>query len=181
MMSKIRTYGDAVLRGKTVRVQNVDGAIGELVEAMLETMRAHNGIGLAAPQVGRKESLCVVDIPAEANDDPLNRECPMPLVLINPEIIGQSDESCISEEGCLSFPGIYAPIERPAEIKVSYLDRHGGPATLTAQGLLARCIQHEVDHLNGILLSDRMTPFKKIALAGRLKRLRRETRSGKSQ
>jgi len=177
MTLDIRIYGDSVLTRKTVPVKDVDEGLRRLAADMLETMHANNGIGLAAPQVGRQEALCVVEVPpaADIGDDglPLNAGYPFPLVLVNPEIISASEERCSREEGCLSFPGIYAPVERPSVITVTYLDLQGSPATLRAQGLLARCIQHEIDHLNGILISDRMGQLKRIALSGRLKRLRR--------
>ena len=177
MTLEIRTYGDSVLTRNAVPVKAVDDAIRRLAEDMIETMQANNGIGLAAPQVGRHEALCVVAVPPEADTDdsgmPINVGYPYPLVLVNPEIISASEERCTREEGCLSCPDIYAPIERPSVITVTYLDQKGVPSTLRAEGLLARCIQHEIDHLNGILITDRMGQLKRIALSGRLRRLRR--------
>jgi peptide deformylase len=107
----------------------------------------------------------------------LNPDAEMPLVLINPEITWTNDETVLMEEGCLSFPGIYAPIVRPTEAVVRYLDRNGNEQERHARGLLARAIQHEVDHLDGVLIVDRMSRVKKVALSGRLKRLRKETQS----
>lgn len=148
---------------------------------MLETMYAEEGVGLAAEQVGRTESVCVVDVPAAADKDEkgerLNPDVPMPLVLINPKIVEASDETATAEEGCLSFPGIYAPIARPAGVRVRFLDRDGKQREYPLKGLVGRAVQHEMDHLAGVLIVDRMSPVKKIALSGRLKRLRKDTQA----
>ena len=172
-------YGDTVLREKSEPIGEVTLEIRQLAKDMLETMHAERGVGLAAQQVGKTVSLCVVDVPAEYDVDDqgarVNPGVAMPLVLINPDIIRYSEDKQSGEEGCLSFPGLSAPIERSMEITVDYVDLSGRKQQSTVRGFLARAVQHEVDHLNGVLLVDRMSAIKKIALAGQLKRLKRET------
>ncbi len=159
------------------KIEHVDDAIRTLAEDMLETMYAEEGIGLAAPQVGESLSLCVVDVPRDSDRDPdgnpYNPDLLMPLVMVNPDIAWASEHQESREEGCLSLPEIRAPIRRPVEVTVRWSDLDGQLWERTLRGLVARCVQHEVDHLNGILLPDRMSPVHRIALAGRLKRLRR--------
>lgn len=180
MSLAICTYGNPVLRKKAVEVEDVDGDIHELVKDMLETMHAERGVGLAAEQVGRAERVFVVDIPAGSDvaDDGQheNPDLEMPLVFINPKITGHTDDVQVGQEGCLSFPEIFANVERWHEIDAEYIDLEGHPQTVHAKGLLARAIQHELDHLNGILLVDRMSHVKKIALGGKLKRLAKQTK-----
>lgn len=172
-------YGDPMLRREASPISSVDDEIRQLAKDMLETMYAHRGIGLAAPQIGLTRSICVIDLPPEADVDDegvrLHPDVKTPLVLINPVIESSLSQKVAAEEGCLSFPEISAPISRPAEVKVSFLDADGRPVTLQAKGLLARAIQHEIDHLHGVLFIDRMTPVKRIALSGRLKRLKKKT------
>jgi peptide deformylase len=176
----LRIYGDPVLREKANPVSDVTPSIGRLAGDMVETMRAEHGVGLAAQQIGRTESICVVEVPPEFDvDEDGNRQHPnlgMPLVLLNPEVSDPSRETDRMEEGCLSFPEIKAPIRRPFGIRLRYDDLEGTPHNIPLQGFLARVVQHEIDHLNGILFIDRMTPVKKAALSGRLKRMRKETR-----
>ncbi len=169
MVYEIVTYGDEALRKKSVRVDVVDESIRQLADDMLVTMRRSSGVGLAAEQVGRDESLFVVEVPAEA-------ACgvPMPLVLINPEITA-SEGKQRGEEGCLSFPGLYTKVTRSEHVVTRFTNLDGEEQTLEADGLLARAIQHELDHLNGVLLVDRMSPAQKVANAGRLRRLKAET------
>jgi peptide deformylase len=178
----ILKYGDARLRAKGKRIEEIDETIRELANDMLETMRAANGVGLAAQQVGEALQLTVIDV-SQAGEKPstmaLNGKevVPnehMPLVLLNPEIeIGPEKE--IAAEGCLSFPEISADIERSAWVRVRGQTLSGDPIEIEATGLLARALQHEVDHLNGILFIDRMSSVAKAALGSRLKRLRKET------
>lgn len=182
MKLPILKYGDARLRAKGKRIEEIDETIRELASDMLETMRAANGVGLAAQQVGEALQLTVIDI-SQATERPstmaLNGEevVPnehMPLVLLNPEIeIGPEKE--IALEGCLSFPEISGDIERSAWAKVRGQTLSGDSIEIEATGLLARALQHEVDHLNGILFIDRMSSAAKAALGSRLKRLRKET------
>jgi len=179
MMLPLRYYGDPVLREKADAVVEIDDAIRRLALDMIETMHAERGVGLAAQQVGRTVALCAVAVPAEMDvDDDGVREHPdhaMPMVLINPSIIEVSEDAWSTEEGCLSFPGISAMIRRPCGITVEFTRLDGTEVRTELTGYLSRVVQHEVDHLNGILFNDHMTPVKKAALSGRLKRLRKET------
>ena len=180
MALNIRTYGDPVLRQASSPVAQVTDALRELADGMLETMAEANGLGLAAQQVGRTEALCVIHVPAEldvgAEGERLNPDVEMPLVLFNPEIVERSEEMQTGDEGCLSFPGIYASVERHWAVIVRHLDRHGETREIRVEGLLSRAIQHELDHLKGVLLCDRMSQVKRMALSGKLKRLRRDTK-----
>jgi peptide deformylase len=180
MSLSICTYGNPVLRQKAVEITTVTAEIHELVKDMFETMHAERGVGLAAEQVGRTERVFIVDIPAEGDvGDDGQRENPgieMPLVFINPRITGHTADVQIGPEGCLSFPEIFANVERWYEVDAQYTDLDGIPRTIHAKGLLARAIQHESDHLDGILLVDRMSHVKKVALGGKLKRLVKQTK-----
>jgi peptide deformylase len=180
MKLEIRTYGDPVLRAPTARVAAVNDDIRRLIADMIETMHEAQGIGLAAPQVGRSLALCVIDLPADYDTTEdgrrLNPDAAMPLVLLNPEIVSASNKTDEHEEGCLSFPGLRGNIERPTEIALRYMDEFGASHEKTFVDFLARVIQHEVDHLNGVLFIDRMSVAKKFALKSRLKRLERETK-----
>lgn len=180
MAGPVCIYGNPTLRKKARRVETVDDAIRTLADRMLGIMVSAEGIGLAAEQIGRDEALFVLDIPTAADCDsngrPNNPGVTMPLVLINPEIIGTSDQTAAAEEGCLSFPGLYVSVTRPAEVVVRFLDRDGKERTLNAKGLLARAVQHELDHLNGVLLVDHMSPIDKLKQAVRLQFLRRRGR-----
>ncbi len=179
MKLPLHYYGDPVLREKAEPVQNVNDDVRNMSDDMIETMLAANGLGLAAPQVGKLLSLCVVLVPEEYDVDDmgqrLNPGISMPLVMINPEVIEQGDLRESRQEGCLSIPEVHAEVSRPSEIRVKYLDRRGVPCDERFKGLVARVIQHEVDHLNGILFIDRISHVKKIALRGKLKRMRSDT------
>lgn len=177
MKYEVVIYGSPVLREKAVPVDNVDGPIKRLAKDMLETMYRSQGIGLAAEQIGRTESILVIDISGarEADDKDEPQKCPdvpMPLVMINPEIIDSRGEQT-GREGCLSFPEVCVPVTRAEEITATYLDVDNKEKTIRATALLARVIQHEVDHLNGVLMIDHISPVQKIAIAGQLKRLKR--------
>lgn len=180
MKLDIRTYGDEVLRRKSVPVAAVNEDIRALAKDMIQTMRAERGVGLAAEQVGHTESVCVVEVPAEYDADErgvrYNPDVPMPLVLVNPEIVEASPEKESGDEGCLSFPGIYAPVDRHAEVTVRFLNLDGKEQKLLLRKFVARAVQHEMDHLNGVLIVDRMSTIKRIALRGQLKRMQQETR-----
>ena len=180
MSLPICTYGNPILRRRAVEVTAVNDDLRTLAKEMFETMYKERGVGLAAEQVGRTERMFVIDIPPEADmDDSGQRENPsigMPMVLINPKITGHSEEIQIGPEGCLSFPDIFANVERWYEVDAEYIDLDGTPHAIHARGLLARAIQHELDHLDGILLVDRMSHVKKVALGGKLKRLVKETK-----
>lgn len=163
-------YGSKVLREKAVQVASVDDSIRRLVSDMLAAMYAEEGVGLAAEQIGRTEAVCVIDVPKD-------QACgvTMPLVLINPRIMESAGEQT-GLEGCLSFPDIHINVKRAERVKADFLDLDARPQTVDASGLLARAIQHEIDHLNGILLVDHMSPVQKVANAGKLKRLKRGAR-----
>lgn len=179
MKLQLRFYGDPVLRTPARPIEKVDDDIRRLAKDMIETMHAETGIGLAAQQVGETRAICVVNVPArmDTNDDGerLHPHVEMPLILINPEIISHSDVLECADEGCLSFPDISAPVRRPEEVEVEYLGLDGQTARIRLRGLVGRAVQHEMDHLAGRLIVDHMSPVKKVALSGRLKRLRRRT------
>ena len=181
MSLELCKYGNPVLRKKAVEVTSVTDEILGLADEMLETMHKERGVGLAAEQIGRSEAICVIDVPMEMDsDDRQVRENPdvkMPLVLINPKIVGRSEEIQTGQEGCLSFPDIYAFVDRAYEVDVEFMDREGVLRKVHAKGLLSRAIQHELDHLAGVLLVDRMSHVKKVALSGRLKRLSKKTKA----
>ncbi len=145
----IHFLGDRVLRQPAKRVAKVDDSIRKLAKEMLQTMYSSQGIGLAAPQVGIHKQLIVIDCEP---DNPTNP----PLILINPKIIGASQQLCVVEEGCLSIPGVYLDVTRPKTIEVSFKDEQGKPRKIKASDLLARVIQHEMDHLNGVMFVDRV-------------------------
>ena len=173
MILTITKYGQAVLRQQSQPVTEVTDEIRTLVSNMLETMYAAKGVGLAAEQVGRTERICVIDIPKDAEKAPYretNAGVKMPMVLINPEIIAKEGRQR-NEEGCLSFPDIGVPITRENQVTVRYQDLDGNERTDTVYGLLARAVQHETDHLDGVLLVDRMSSLQKMSIAGQLRRL----------
>ena len=181
----IRKYGDPALRIKGKPVAEVDSRIRELADNMLETMRAANGIGLAAQQVGEALQLTVVDVSAVEdrpstmawNGREVNLGDHMPLVILNPRI-ETGPEKEMASEGCLSFPEISADIERAGWAKIEAQTLDGERVEIEATGLLARALQHEIDHLNGILFIDRMSSAAKAGLSSKLKRLQKETQRG---
>jgi peptide deformylase len=186
MKLPIVQYGDPVLRAKGKRVDRIDNRIRELAANMIETMHAANGVGLAAQQVGEALQLTVLDISQVEEDRPsamklngqgVDPKSAMPIVLINPEM-NLGAEMAVGTEGCLSFPEITGEIERAKSIVAHAKTLDGGEIEIEASGLLARAIQHEVDHLNGILFIDRMNSATKAALSSRLKRMQKETRRG---
>jgi peptide deformylase len=146
---EIYRLGDRVLRQPAKRVAKIDTEIKLLIREMLQTMYSSDGIGLAAPQVAVHKQVLVVDC------DPENATNP-PLILINPTLISASQDISVTQEGCLSIPNVYLDVKRPSAIEVSYKDEQGRPKKLSATGLLACCIQHEIDHLNGVLFVDRV-------------------------
>ena len=173
MNLKIYKYGESVLREKAEPVVVVTDALRALAADMIETMHRSKGVGLAAEQVGRTEKLCVIDIPEgceNEEDGAFNAPVQMPLVLFNPEIISQ-EGSQRDKEGCLSFPGVGGSITRAAQVTCQYLDENNLPQIITARGFLARALQHELDHLNGILYVDHMSAVERLTFAPTLKRL----------
>ena len=177
MTREIVIYGDPVLRTKGKPVTEINDEVRQLAADMLDTMHAANGVGLAAQQVGVATQLTVIDVSDAAsrpsrmwvNGQEVQPNDYMPLYLVNPQV-ETSREIEAGPEGCLSFPDITADISRAAHVRVRALDLNGAPVEFEAEGLLARAVQHEVDHLNGILFIDRMNSAAKAALDGRLKR-----------
>ena len=147
---EIYKLGDKVLRLNSKRIIKVDESIRKLSRDMLQSMYAAKGIGLAAPQIGINKQLLVIDVNFEDS-------AAEPLILINPEITDFGTTLNSYEEGCLSIPGVYLNVVRPSTIKLKFRDEMGRPRKMKADGLLARCIQHEMDHLNGVLFVDRVT------------------------
>jgi peptide deformylase len=183
MRLPIRKYGDPVLRAKGKRIEVVDDEIRALAADMLETMHFANGVGLAAQQVGHALQLTVLDVTQvedrpstlTLNGNPVDDlDTAMPLVLVNPTLqLGSEIES--GSEGCLSFPDITAEIDRSIAVALEAENLEGEPVRIEASGLLARALQHEVDHLNGILFIDRMSSAAKASHSSRLKRMQKET------
>lgn len=178
MANPICIYGNSILREKAMPIFSVSDEITALADRMLKIMYDGEGVGLAAEQIGRTEAIFVVDIPGNADLDeqgmPNNPFVTMPEVFINPEIIGTSDEMITADEGCMSFPGMYVPVARHAEVVVRYLNRAGEEKLLNAKGFLARAIQHEFDHLNGVLIVDRTSKAAKLKNAMVLRRFKKE-------
>ena len=158
----VRVLGDPILRRETQVVREVNDHVRRLVDDMVETMYAANGIGLAAPQVGRTERVAVIDI---------GEEGPGRLVLINPEIVHEEGE-LRWEEGCLSIPEIYGDVTRSAKVRVHALDRDGKEHDIEAEGLLAVCLQHEIDHLHGKLFIDYLSMLKRRSALSKWEKLK---------
>ena len=173
MILPVHIYGDPILREQTVEVSQDSEELQRLIDDMIETMRGAAGIGLAAPQVGRSERLFVIDLSPMEDDLEVEEEAEplpaQPMVFINPVIEQESDQEEEFEEGCLSIPDLREYVTRPAIIRVQYLDRNLNPKSLEASDLLARVIQHEYDHLDGVLFIDRISPFRRRLLRRRLR------------
>ncbi len=178
-VSFVETLGSPALKKKSEPVTEFDAALQKLAEHMLDDMEKFNGIGLAAPQVGRNLRMIVVGVPLDSMSAPaspgemllLPR---MPLILLNPEIIESSEETAEREEGCLSVPGIWAKVVRPRFVKFRATLPDGEKIECDCDGLLARCLQHEIDHLNGITFIDRLSPQEYAKVEVKVKNLRRE-------
>ena len=176
MALKVYKYGEAVLRERAQPVAIVTDELRNLAEEMIDTMHKARGVGLAAQQVGRLEKMCVIDIPEgceEPEDELFNAPVAMPLKLFNPEITAQ-EGSQHDKEGCLSFPGIGGSITRAQQVTCQYLDEENRPQIMMARGFLARALQHEIDHLNGILYVDHMSAVERLTYASKLKKLAKE-------
>jgi peptide deformylase len=158
---------DPVLRQVSKPVERVDAPLRQLADDMLETMYDAPGIGLAAIQIGEPLRLLVIDLAKEG-------ETPAPHVFINPEIVESSDARSVYEEGCLSIPDYYAEVERPASVRVTYVDRDGKQQEMLAEGLMATCLQHEIDHLNGVLFIDHISKLKRDMVVRKFKKLARD-------
>lgn len=158
---------DPILRKKSDEVSKVDNDIRALMDNMLETMYQAPGIGLAAPQVGILKKVIVIDLAKE--DEPKK-----PLFIVNPKIIWKSDELSSREEGCLSIPGYFAEVVRPTKCKLQYLDYDGKQKEIEAEDLLSTCIQHEVDHCDGVLFIDYLSKLKKDMIIKKLIKAKKE-------
>jgi len=176
----IHIYGDSVLRAKAEPIEQVTEEIRRLVADMAETMYAAGGIGLAANQVGVPQRLVIIDVNQVESESerPQGRRKVNPakrqlLPFLNPEVIGNGAEDRSLKEGCLSIPGLEGEVYRPLRVKVRYQDLEGATHELEAEGLLARVVQHEIDHLNGVLFIDRMAQENRRTLAGELSKLRK--------
>ena len=163
----VRIYGDPVLRRKTTNVETFDDSLRSLAADMHETMHAYRGVGLAANQIGVTQRICVVDVPGEAEGAPRRI-----FTLVNPRLSARSGAD-VAEEGCLSIPGVYEDVSRALNVTVEYQDENGERRTLEAEGYLARAIQHEVDHLDGVLFVDRLSLLKRQFLRRALEALAR--------
>ena len=163
---------DPILRQVSKPVERVDGDLRKLADDMLDTMYDAPGIGLAAIQIGEPLRMLVIDL---AKED----ETPAPQVFINPEVLDSSDARSVYEEGCLSIPDYYAEVERPASVRVKYLDRDGKLQEIEAEGLMATCLQHEIDHLNGVLFIDHISKLKRDMVVKKFKKLAKDKAPGK--
>ena len=164
---KILTEPNPFLRQKSKPVDKVDDSIRELMDDMVETMYNAPGIGLAAIQIGEPKRIIVLDV----SKDPEKKE---PMYFVNPEIVSTSKDNATYEEGCLSVPGQFAEIDRPDKCHIKYLDYNGETKELKAEGLLATCIQHEIDHLEGIVLIDYLSKLKKSMIIKKLSKQKKE-------
>src|SRR3954468_5437359 len=163
---------DPVLRQVSNPVERVDDAVRKLASDMLDTMYDAPGIGLAAIQVGEPLRLLVIDLAKEGEES-------APHVFINPEIVATRDARSVYEEGCLSIPDYYAEVERPAQVTVDYIDRQGRQQQLAADGLRAPCLQHEIDHLNGVLFIDHISKLKRDIVVRRFRKLAKDKPAGR--
>jgi peptide deformylase len=166
MIRTILRYGAPVLHARAESVSAIDADVSTLVDDLIATMHAAPGVGLAAPQVGVSRRVFVIDLSVGRKPGDL-------LVFINPQF-ERRDGMQLEEEGCLSVPGVHATVARPATLSVRALDRNGQPCRIEAEGLLARVIQHEMDHLNGVLFVDRLRPVKRRQILKQIDRLRRK-------
>jgi peptide deformylase len=164
---KIEMLGAEVLRRRAEEIDEIDDALRGLVRDMFETMYQAEGIGLAGPQVGVERRVIVVDVREEGST---------PFALVNPRIVETGRETDRAEEGCLSIPGVAGVVERPARVVVEGLSEHGEPVRIEADGLLGRCLQHEVDHLDGVLFIDRLSPLKRKMVLKKYRSLAGEER-----
>lgn len=188
MVLPIVKYGSPVLRQRGARIESITPEIRKLITDMFETMEENHGVGLAAQQVGVAKQLTVIDVRAvtdrpstlELDGKPADVEKFMPLVLVNPEVT-PAGEPVKASEGCLSFPEIYAEISRPESVDVKALDAKGKPIAFRCGGLLARAVQHETDHLNGLLFIDRMEKKTKQELQPELDELQAATKAAAKQ
>ena len=166
-LREILTEPNEILRKKSLPVEKVDGELQRLMNDMLDTMYAAPGIGLAAIQIGVPKRVIVLDL--SSKDEPKN-----PMCFVNPEIITKSENQSTYEEGCLSVPGQFAEIDRPDKCHIKYLDYNGQQKEIKAEGMIATCIQHEMDHLEGILFIDYLSKLKKTMIVKKLSKQKKE-------
>lgn len=166
---EIITIPDPVLKAVARPVESVGDSVRRTLDSMLETMYDAPGIGLAANQVGILDRLLVMDVDYKKEEGRKN-----PVFMVNPEIVWKSEEISVMEEGCLSIPGQFAEVERPATVRVRYLDYNGRAAELEAEGLLSHCVQHEIDHLNGVLFIDYLSKLKRDMMIRRVEKLKKQ-------
>ena len=167
----IITLPDRKLRLKSAPIERVDDELRKLMDSMLETMYAAPGIGLAAIQVNIPRRLVTIDVAQRVDETAV----PAPLFLVNPEVVWSSDERAVAEEGCLSIPEYFAEVERAASVRVAYLDRDGKPREIEAEGVLAVCLQHEIDHIDGKLFIDHLSKLKRDMV---IKKFAKQSRLG---
>ncbi|NDR56860.1 peptide deformylase [Aliiruegeria sabulilitoris] len=171
-LRSILIHPDPRLKKVCDPVPDLSDELRTLADDMLQTMYDAPGIGLAAPQVGITRRLIVLDCVRDGEGEP------RPLVMFNPEVIAESEESSVYEEGCLSIPEQYAEVERPAEVTVRWMDRDGAARQEDFNGLWATCVQHEIDHLNGVLFIDYLRPLKRQMITRKMQKLKRELARG---
>ncbi|MFP4156450.1 MAG: peptide deformylase [Opitutales bacterium] len=186
MRLRVTQYGEPVLRKAGAPVTEFNAELARLAQDMVDTMYAAEGIGLAAQQIGRALQLCIVDVrPPDGAEPPFDyrydeRQPPldlfMPLALCNPQVSIIDAHEDVYEEGCLSFPGINGKVDRPVGVRCTFQDLQGNPHSIEADGLLGRCILHEVDHLNGVLFIDKMDKRDLKKNESKIKKLKRESR-----
>ncbi len=186
MLKRLTKFGEPILKKKAEKIKTFDESVVQLAKDLVETMYAENGLGLAAPQIDVGKRAFAIDMRRRADPDApcvfkidgkeLPLDIAMPLVAINPKVEELGDYVEIAEEGCLSFPGIFAEVERSEIVKMEYFDQYGIGHELVCEGLFARCVQHENDHLDGVCFVDRLKPRQLFKIESKLKKLRRETR-----
>ena len=186
MLRRLTKFGESILKKKALPVESFDEELKSLSADLVDTLYEENGLGLAAPQIDVQKRVFAIDMRRRSDDSvpcdftidgkTLPLDITMPLIAVNPQVEEIGDYIELAEEGCLSFPGIFAEVERSAEVKMTYRDIQGAEHVLVCSGLFARCVQHENDHLDGVCFVDRLTPRQLFKIEPKLKRLRRQTR-----
>ena len=186
MLRRLTKFGESILKKKALPVESFDEELKSLSADLVDTLYEENGLGLAAPQIDVQKRVFAIDMRRRSDDSvpcdfmidgkTLPLDIAMPLIAVNPQVEEIGDYIELAEEGCLSFPGIFAEVERSAEVKMTYRDIQGAEHVLVCSGLFARCVQHENDHLDGVCFVDRLTPRQLFKIEPKLKRLRRQTR-----